>query len=112
MTETARLMLVHIAILTCVGVAMLLMRLSVRAVCLMAGFRRQSSMGPRPVISTQQHGPGAHATSQTLTSSVVGERSAFYASARPLPDGFPVLLFMGLPPEEVWKSQEAHPTSV
>lgn len=99
MTETARLILVHIAIFACVGIAMLLIRLSVRAVCLVAGtIKSRCGVRRRPC--------------EPLTSSVVGERSASYASARPLPDGFPIALFMGLPPEEVWKSQEAHLTSV
>lgn len=99
MTETARLILVHVTIFACVGVAMLLVRLAVRAVGLFVGIIRL-----RPCVRRR--------TGESPTSSAVGERSAVYASARPFPDGFPIALFMGLPPEEIWNSQEAHPTSV
>lgn len=99
MTETTRLILVHITIFAGVGIAMLLMRLTVRAVGLVVGVIRTW----RRVRSRR---------SESLASSAVGERSAVYASARPFPDGFPIALFMGLPPEEIWNSQEAHPTSV
>ncbi len=99
MTETARLILVHISIFAGVGIAMLLMRLSVQAVC-----RLVSVFKSRHCLRSRRSG--------SPTSSAVGERSAVYASARPFPDGFPIALFMGLPPEDVWNSQEAHPMSV